>query len=166
MAPGLGAIRAWIWLFSSTQDQCLVGRIEIEPDDVFHLRGKILIARDFESLTRCGLIPCMPYQLDTAIGHAACRSHTAHTPVRRIRRLLMHRHVHHLLIFSGSKGSRATAGLRRSAGQAAAPVVHRKQALANCRYNPLSPSAFAGQQQAVPTKPAVPTKCARSSSSA
>src|SRR5579872_4754924 len=53
---GLGAIESLnLALFVDAEDQRLVRRIEIEPDDIFDLGGKVLVARDFEGLDQMRL---------------------------------------------------------------------------------------------------------------
>src|SRR4029453_715425 len=56
MSPRRGGVESLdLALFVDTEDQRLVGRIEIKPDHVLHLGGEVLIARDFESLDQVRL---------------------------------------------------------------------------------------------------------------
>ncbi len=68
--PGWVRSRAWIWLlFVDAQDQSLVRRIEVEPDHVLHLGGKVPVARNFESLDQMRFQSVrLLYPLHTAAG--------------------------------------------------------------------------------------------------
>ena len=115
---GLGAVEGLdLALFVDAEDQRLVGRIEIEPDHVLHLGGEVLVARDLERLDQMRLEPVRtPDPLDAAVGDACRRRHAAHAPMGRIRRLLVQRHVHHLLDLLGRQRlDAATGGSRPSA---------------------------------------------------
>ncbi len=97
--PRLGAVESLdLALFVNTEDQRLVGRIEVEADHVLHLGRKVLVARKFESLDLMRLEPvCLPYPLNTAVRDTCRPRHAAQAPMGRIRRLLVQRHVHNLL---------------------------------------------------------------------
>ncbi len=54
----LGAIeRLDLALFIDAQDQGLVGRIQIQADDIAHLRNELRVGGELERLTRCGCSP-------------------------------------------------------------------------------------------------------------
>jgi hypothetical protein len=151
----LGAVEGLdLALFVNAEDQRFVGRIEVEPDHVLHLGGEVLIARDFESLDQVWLERVRaPYPLDAAVRDARRRGHAAHAPLGRIRRLLMQRHVHHLLDLLGRQrldARRAGCVLQQPVHPlrhiAAAPAADREQALAHCRRNPLRCHPIASQQ--------------------
>ena len=85
-------------LFVDAEDQSLVRRIEIEPDNILHLRSEVAVARNLESLDQMRLQPVRaPDPLYAAVGNVHRRRHTAHAPMGRFRRALVQRHVHHLL---------------------------------------------------------------------
>jgi hypothetical protein len=141
---GLGAIEGLdLALFIDAEDQSLVRGIEVEPDDVLHLRGEVPIARNLESLDKMRLQSVSaPDPLNAAAGKSRRRRHAAHTPMGGIPRGLMQRHVHHLLDLL----SRERLAARRPgcvlqqpahplAHVAAAPTADREDALAHRRRN-------------------------------
>ena len=152
---GLGTVeRLDLALFVDAEDQCLVWRIEIEPDHVLHLGGEVLVARDLEGVDQVRLEPVRPPDpLHAAIRDVGGRRHAAQAPMGCIRRFLVQRHVHHLfdLIrrqrldprWAGRVLQQPVHPLRHIA---AAPAANREQALADCRRNPLRRQPVAGQQ--------------------
>jgi hypothetical protein len=55
---------AWIWLFSSTDNHGVGGRIDIEADDVAHLGRKLRIVRELELADTC--IACGAMELTSS----------------------------------------------------------------------------------------------------
>lgn len=141
-------------LFIDTEHQRLVGGIEVEPDHVLDFGGKVFVARDFESVDEMRLEPVrMPYPLDAAVGDVCRLRHAAHTPMGRIRRFRVQRHVHHLLDLFGRQrlGARWSRRVLQQPihafrHRAIAPAADGQQALANRRSNRLRHRSIARQQ--------------------
>jgi hypothetical protein len=152
---GLGAVEGLnLALFVNAQDQGLVRRIEIEPDHVLHLGGKVAVARDLESLDQMRFEPVRtPDALDAAVGDPGRRRHAAQAPMGRIRRLLVQRHMHHLFDLSGVSGLTRD-GRVASFSNPSTPLAtyrrrqraDREQALVYRRRNPLRRQPLARQQ--------------------
>ena len=91
-------------LFVDAQDQRLVGWIEIEPDHVLHFGGEVFVTRDLERFDQVQL-----EAVGTPDPLHCCRRRPPPRPccarsMGRIRRLLVQRHVHHLLDLIGDSG--------------------------------------------------------------
>ncbi|MCY1298284.1 hypothetical protein D9M70_477640 [compost metagenome] len=77
-------------LLVAREDQCVFGWIEIQPDDVFQLLGKVFIVRHLETHHPMRLesmrLPDAPHARRTDAG---LRCHTSRTPMRRVIRTLL-----------------------------------------------------------------------------
>jgi hypothetical protein len=141
-------------LFIDTEHQRLVRGIEVEPDHVLHLVGKVFVARDFESVDEMRLEPVrMPYPLDAAVGDACRLRHAAHAPMGRVRRFRVQRHAHHLLDLFGRQrldarwsGRVLQQPIHAFCHKAMAPAADGQQALVNRRSNRLRHQSIARQQ--------------------
>ena len=81
---GLRALeRLDLALFVNAQHQCLVGRVEVEPDDVAHLLDEERIVGELEGFRAVGLNPEeREIALYAALGDASFSLQSAHAPVR------------------------------------------------------------------------------------
>ena len=136
---GLGAVEGLnLALFIDAENQRFVRGIEIEPDHILDLAGKVLVARDLERLDEMRFQPVRsPDPLDAAQGDAGRRRHAATAPLGRVRRFLVQRHVHHSLDRLGRQrldargpGRILQKPLDPLGHMASAPTSNRQQALA------------------------------------
>ena len=97
----LGAVKGLdLALFIDRQHQGLVGRIEVEADDILDLGDEVRIARELEGFRQMRLEPVRgPDLVHRRRCDASPRRHRAFAPVGGIRRLLVERQVHDLLDF-------------------------------------------------------------------
>ncbi len=82
--PGLSALeRLNLALFVHAQDNCLVGRIEIESNNISELLGEVGVLGELEPLGAVGLKPVsVPNPLDGGITNTLSFRHGAGAPVR------------------------------------------------------------------------------------
>ena len=88
-------------LLVDREDNSLVGRIEVEADDVLDLLSELRIVADLEALEAMRLqIRSRPNALDLSLADTGVPGHQAKTPVCRLSRNLFDRHLQNLLRFA------------------------------------------------------------------
>lgn len=140
--PRLSAVeRQDLALFINRQHQGLVGRVEVEADDILDLGDEVRIARKLEGFRQMRLEPVRrPDLVYRRRCDASPRRHRAFAPVGGVRRLLVERQVHDLLDFPRRQG-RAPGRAGRVLQQpvhplgriASPPAAHGEHALAHSR---------------------------------
>jgi hypothetical protein len=92
---GLGAIQSLdLRLFVNGQNQCIIGRVQVQTDNIKNLFRKVWIIADFERFQAMGLQVCrLPDLLYLPTGHAGMFRHQPDAPMGRTTRHLVYRVV-------------------------------------------------------------------------
>ena len=153
--PRLGAVKGLdLALFIDRQHQGLVGRIDVEADDILDLGDEVRIARELEGFRQMRLEPMRsPDFMDRRRRDAGARRHRAFAPVGGVRRLLVERQVHDLLDFPrrqrlapGRAGRILQQPVHPLGRVAPPPAPHGEHALAHSRRHLDRANTLAGQK--------------------
>ena len=153
--PGWDRCNAWIWLFFvDTEDQGLVGRVDIQADDVGELLDEPRVGRQFKRPDAVRLQSMsVPNAMNRGRAQPLRGGHRPQTPVGGPRRLGVQRGVYDLLL--ASCGNLAFAPAARGSvgqhvgppgGEPAAPHAHRILARAEPLSDVLARQAVSGEQ--------------------
>ena len=88
-------------LLVRAQNDGVLGRVQIQANDVFQLLGKLGVAAELEGSHPVRLQPVgVPDASHAGFADARCRCHSARGPMCSVARLFMQRHLHDLLHLS------------------------------------------------------------------